>query len=310
MIGGLGGFVLPIAFGALLDLGGHLHLVLLRCCSCWSPFALGWMHLSIRAEWSGRRQWRRARPAAATALKTCRTSTTMSTPPCARAGGLAARGRARFWAEKGRAVDAATSGSRFPALLLAFSVWNGVVDGDRAPAGHRGFDFAPEQLFLGWQRCRRSRRRRCGSSMASWCRSSADASGRRYPPPRSLLPAIGIGLCPCRTPRRRNFIFLRAGAALRAWAARTSPPPLANIGYFFPKAEKGNATGPERGPGQPWRHRHAVSSWSAGSSPWASSAPWGRAAGAVRTVVTVMQNAGLVWVPFISSGDHRGLAGH
>jgi nitrate/nitrite transporter NarK len=170
LAGGLGGFILPIMFGALLDLTGvrSSAFMLLYGTVCVS---LVWMHYSFR-------------PACGA---------------CCAAQGLrptfvflgefheqiydqhvGAR-KPTFWAAAARTANRNLWIS-IPALALAFAVWmvwSVVVV--NLPA--IGFQYSTNQLF--WlTACRACPARRCVSSTRSWCRSSAAASGPRFPPPR------------------------------------------------------------------------------------------------------------------------------
>ena len=143
MIGGLGGFVLPIVFGALLDWTGVYT-------SCFAflfvlvAVMLAWMHLSIRA------MERAAEGAVLDELPTVPELQAVHVP------GRTVMPREiqdwrpedpEFWAATGRKIAQRNLWISIPALLLAFAVWmvwSMVVA--RLPA--IGFAFTPDQLYL------------------------------------------------------------------------------------------------------------------------------------------------------------------
>ena len=141
MIGGLGGFVLPIVFGALLDLTG-------LWTSCFMLLfvlvagALPWMHFAIRAD--GARL-------AGERSTSCPNPGDAGDPQARAVGALPARGSRRlapggpFW-EHGAPDRAAQPVDFDPGLLLSFAVWHGMVGG-RGQAAAVGFNFTTDQLF-------------------------------------------------------------------------------------------------------------------------------------------------------------------
>ena len=106
---------------------------------------------------------------------------------------------------------------------------------------------------------------------------------------------------PCRTPTTPYLVFL-ALALLCGLGGGNFASSMANISFFFPKAEKGNALALNAGPRQSRRQRRAVRG-AARRSPPACSA----GSAAIRQWSTSgtqqaplwLQNAGFVWVPFI-----------
>jgi MFS transporter, NNP family, nitrate/nitrite transporter len=201
---------------------------------------------------------------------------------------------AQFWAEKGRAVARRNLWISIPALLLAFSVWMvwSVVVA-RLPA--IGFDFTPGQLF--WLAALPGL---SGATLRIFYSFMVPIFGGRLWTTLStaslLLPAMGIGYA-VQNPDTPYLIFLVL-ALLCGFGGGNFASSMANIGYFFPKAEKGNALALNAGLGN------------LGVSVMQFLVPIVITAGVFGAIggepVTLsdggqlwMQNAGFVWVPFI-----------
>lgn len=143
----------------------------------------------------------------------------------------------QFWAEKGRAIARRNLWISIPALLLAFSVWMvwSVVVA-RLPA--IGFDFTPGQLF--WLAALPGL---SGATLRIFYSFMVPIFGGRLWTTLStaslLLPAMGIGYA-VQNPETPYLIFLVL-ALLCGFGGGNFASSMANIGYFFPKAEKGNA---------------------------------------------------------------------
>ena len=113
-------------------------------------------------------------------------------------------------------------------------VWSVVVA--KLPAV--GFNFTTDQLF--WLAAFPAyRARRCASSIPSWCRSAAAGCGRRSATWSLLIPAFGIGYA-VQDPSTPYFIFLVL-ALLCGFGGGNFASSMANICFFFPKSQKGNA---------------------------------------------------------------------
>jgi len=297
MIGGLGGFVLPIAFGVLNDLTGvwtscFMLLFLL------SGVALMWMHAAIQ---------RMEREAHAPALRKLPQLPEMeSIHETKHAGKL---GPAiiqdwrpedkKFWSDTGRAVARRNLWISIPALLLAFAVWMvwSVVVA-KLPAV--GFKFTTDQLF--------------------WLAAMPGLSGATlrifysFMPPifggrlwtsiatwSLMIPAVGIGLA-VQNPETPYIIFLSL-ALLCGFGGGNFASSMANISFFFPKSEKGNALALNAGLGNlgvsvvqfviPLVITAGVFGWLGGDPQIAT-----EAAG---TTKLWLQNAGFIWVPFIAA---------
>lgn len=291
MIGGLGGFVLPIAFGALLDLTG-IYTSCFALLFVLVAIALTWMHLSIRA------MERAAHGDALDRLPELPEMQSIHSPERTTMPRVLADWHpedAAFWAEKGRVVARRNLWISIPALLLAFSVWM-VWSMVVAKLPLIGFAFTPEQLF--WLAALPAL---SGATLRIFYGFMVPIFGGRLWTTLStaslMLPAIGIGYA-VQNPETPYFIFLVL-ALLCGLGGANFASSMANIGYFFPKAEKGNALALNAGLGN------------LGVSVMQFLVPlvitvgvFGTMGGAPQTVAETgaslwMQNAGFIWVPFI-----------
>ncbi len=298
LVGGLGGFVLPIAFGALNDLTGVWQ-------SCfWLLFlvvsvALVWMHLAVR-------QMERTAEESGVATRTLPELPEMQ--PIhgpAQQGALAATGEIRdwrpedktFWDGGGRAIARRNLWISVPCLLLSFAVWM-VWSVVVAKLPSVGFAFSNEQLF--WLA---SLPGLSGATLRIFYSfMPAIFGGRLWTTLATwslLMPALGIGFA-VQNPDTPYWIFL-ALALLCGFGGGNFASSMANISFFFPKAEKGNALAVNAGLGN-----LGVSvvqfvvplAITAGVFGWLGGAPQSATQGGVTTTLW-LQNAGFVFVPFI-----------
>ncbi|WP_425406577.1 nitrate/nitrite transporter [Hwanghaeella sp.] len=290
MIGGLGGFILPIIFGAALDLTGIYT-------SCFAilfglvALALIWMHLSIRA------MERAVHGKALDELPTVPELQDIHVPGRTDMPRVLEDWRPEdqaFWAEKGRRIARRNLWISIPALLLAFSVWmvwSMVVA--RLPA--IGFDFSTGQLF--WLAALPGL---SGATLRIFYSFMVPIFGGRLWTTLStaslLLPAVGIGYA-VQNPETPYLIFLTL-ALLCGFGGGNFASSMANIAFFFPKAEKGNALALNAGLGN------------LGVSVMQFLVPivitigvFGAMGGTSQNLADGgelwVQNAGFVWVPFI-----------
>ncbi|GAB4387862.1 nitrate/nitrite transporter [Albidovulum sp.] len=290
MIGGLGGFVLPIVFGAALDLTGIYT-------SCfWILFAivavsLAWMHMSIRA------MERRAHGAVLDQLPELPEMQPIHDPEVTRMARVLEDWRPedpQFWETTGRRVARRNLWISIPALLLAFSVWmvwSMVVA--KLPA--IGFDFSTGQLF--WLAALPGL---SGATLRIFYSFMVPIFGGRLWTTLStaslLLPALGIGYA-VQNPATPYLIFLTL-ALLCGLGGGNFASSMANIAYFFPKAEKGNALALNAGLGN-----LGVSVMQFLVPIVITSGVFGAMGGEPQVLSDGtrlwLQNAGFVWVPFI-----------
>ena len=235
MIGGLGGFVLPIAFGALNDLTG-------LWTSCFMLLfvlvtgALIWMHVSIR-------QMEHAVAAPALA-KLPQLPEFQEIHKPAHVGALSGAVLTdwrpedkKFWNETGRAIARRNLWCSIPALLLSFAVWQ-VWSVVVAKLPSVGFQFTTDQLF--WLAALPGI---SGAVLRIFYSFMVPIFGGRLWTTVAtwslMIPAVGIGYA-VQNPSTPYFIFL-ALALLCGLGGGNSASSMANISFFFPKAEKGNA---------------------------------------------------------------------
>ena len=290
MIGGLGGFVLPITFGVLLDVTGiytSCFVVLFGIVAV----SLAWMHLSIRA------MERAAQGEALAVLPQFPEMQALHQPGVTTMPRVLTEWRPEdkaFWEADGRRIARRNLWISVPALLLAFSiwmVWSVVVA--KLPA--IGFTFTSEQLF--WLAALPGL---SGAALRIFYSFLVPIFGGRLWTTVStaslMVPALGIGYA-VQNPQTPYLIFLVL-ALLCGLGGGNFASSMANISYFFPKAEKGNALALNAGLGNlgvsvmqflvPIVITTGVFG-ALGGQPQAMSAGgqlW-------------MQNAGFVWVPFI-----------
>ncbi len=235
MIGGLGGFVLPIAFGVLFDLTGlwtscfMLLFVLVAT-------ALAWMHFSIR---------QMEKEAVGVELKTLPAFPEMQTVHTpehigALSGALLSDWRPEdksFWEKTGRAVARKNLWLSIPALLLSFAVWQ-VWSVVVAKLPLVGFKFTTDQLF--WLAALPGL---SGATLRIFYSFMVPIFGGRLWTTLTtwslIIPAIGIGYA-VQSPDTPYAVLLIL-ALLCGFGGGNFASSMANISFFFPKAEKGNA---------------------------------------------------------------------
>src|SRR5690625_1045284 len=233
MIGGLGGFVLPIVFGALLEITG-IWTAAFALMFLIVAVSLLWMHFAIRAmERRAHGQELDSLPSLPE-LKDIHDPKTTSMP----------RGiqdwnpeDPTFWEQKGRRIAQRNLWISIPALLLAFSVRIVLVILVFQVA-FIGFSFPQSPLFL------------VGSVAAlTWATLRIFYSfvvpifgGRLWTTSSTgslLLPALGIGYA-VQDPSTPYLIFVVL-ALLCGLGGANFASSMANISFFFPRKEKGNA---------------------------------------------------------------------
>ncbi|TCJ39140.1 MFS transporter [Frankia sp. BMG5.11] len=297
MIGGLGGFILPLAFGALLDLTGVwtsafvLLFVLVLV-------ALVWMHFAIRQ--MERSALRRGTSAQVPELPEMQGlgEPGIVAPP--RKAGPIADWRPEdpaFWQTAGRPIAQRNLWISTYCLLLSFAVWMvwSVVVA-RLPA--IGFDFTTDQLF--WLAALPGL---SGATLRIFYAFLVPVFGGRLWTTLStaslLIPAFGIGYA-VQNPQTPYLIFLVL-ALLCGFGGGNFASSMANISYFFPKSEKGNALAINAGLGN-----LGVSLMQFLVPVVVTMSLFGALGGQAQTATDGtqfwMQNAGFVWVPLIGLG--------
>ncbi|MGL4497106.1 MAG: nitrate/nitrite transporter [Beijerinckiaceae bacterium] len=298
LVGGLGGFVLPIIFGMLNDLTGVWQ-------SCfWLLFAivavsLLWMHMAIM------QMQAQALSEGAVLQKLPELPEMQGIHGEQHVGVLAGKGALQdwrpedpqFWETTGRTIARRNLWISIPALLLSFSVWM-VWSVVVAKLPSVGFRFSNEQLF--WLA---SLPGLSGATLRIFYSfMPAMFGGRLWTTLATwslLLPALGIGFA-VQNPQTPYWIFL-ALALLCGFGGGNFASSMANISFFFPKKEKGNALALNAGLGNlgvsvvqfvvPLAITAGVFGWLGGDPQTATQAG--------QTTTLWLQNAGYVFVPFI-----------
>lgn len=292
MIGGLGGFVLPIMFGVMNDLTGvwtSCFMLLFAIVA----ISMVWMHFAVR------HMERQALPKQLDALPELPEMQSIH-----QAKKHPSKSKAvlddwrpddqKFWESKGRRIANRNLWISVPCLLLAFSVWlvwSVVVA--KLPA--IGFKYSTDQLF--WLAALPGL---SGATLRIFYSFMVPIFGGRLwttlTTASLLIPAFGIGYA-VQNPETPYLIFLIL-ALLCGLGGGNFASSMANISFFFPKKEKGNALALNAGLG------NAGVSVMQFLVPLAITASvFGALGGEPQTVSDGaklwMQNAGFVWVPFL-----------
>ena len=291
MIGGLGGFVLPIMFGVMNDLAGVWTACFMLLFGL-VMVALLWMHIAII------RMERAAMPEGMRTLPEFPEMEEIHEPKHAGALGPVVEDwrpeDADFWRSAGRRIAQRNLWISIPCLLLAFSVWlvwSVVVA--KLPA--IGFNYTTDQLF--WLAALPGV---SGATLRIFYTFMVPIFGGRLwttlTTASLLIPAIGIGYA-VQDPETPYLMFLLL-ALLCGFGGGNFASSMANISFFFPKAQKGNALALNAGLGN------------AGVSIMQFTIPlvitagvFGVLGGEPQTTADGtelwLQNAGFVWVPFL-----------
>jgi NNP family nitrate/nitrite transporter-like MFS transporter len=205
---------------------------------------------------------------------------------------------AAFWDGEGRSVASRNLAISVPALTLAFSVWM-VWSVVVVNLPNVGFAFSTEELF--WLAALPSL---CGATLRIFYSFMVPVfGGRRWTAISTallLLPTLGIGIAvQDLSTSYSTFVIL---ALLCGFGGGNFASSMANINFFFPKAQKGTALGLNAGLGNlgvslvqfvvPLVITAGVFG-TLGGEPQS----WTRGAEARQMW---LQNAGFIWVPFIS----------
>jgi NNP family nitrate/nitrite transporter-like MFS transporter len=204
----------------------------------------------------------------------------------------------KFWESTGKRIANRNLWISIPALLLAFAVWMvwSVVVA-KLPAV--GFKFTTDQLF--WLAAMPGL---SGATLRIFYSFMPPIFGGRLWTSVStwslMIPAIGIGLA-VQNPDTPYILFLLL-ALLCGFGGGNFASSMANISFFFPKSEKGNALALNAGLGNlgvsvvqfviPLVITAGVFGWLGGDPQTAM-----EAGGATKLW---LQNAGFIWVPFIA----------
>lgn len=290
MIGGLGGFILPIVFGVLLDLTGiwTIAFVLLFFLVLLS---LLWMHFSIRA------MERQAQGEQLDRLPSFPELQEIHDPDRIVGAHVLQEWEPEdpsFWANTGSRIAKRNLWISIPALLLAFSVWmvwSVVIS--QLPA--IGFNFTQDQLF--WLAALPAL---SGATLRIFYSFMVPVFGGRLWTTLStaslLIPAAGIGYA-VQDPNTPYLLFIVL-ALLCGLGGGNFASSMANISFFFPRAEKGNAMALNAGLGN-----LGVSLMQFLVPLVITAGIFGALGGPAQTLSdgqqVWLQNAGFIWVPMI-----------
>ncbi|WP_288196611.1 MFS transporter [uncultured Pleomorphomonas sp.] len=235
MIGGLGGFVLPILFGVLLDLTG-------LWTSCFMALfvivavSLTWMHVAVR------QMERAAAGPALAALPPFPEMLDMPRPILAAAPGKAVLTDWRpedksFWNATGRRIAQRNLWLSIPSLLLSFAIWQvWSVVVSKLPLV--GFNLTTDQLF--WLAALPGL---SGATLRIFYSFMVPVFGGRLWTTLTtwslIIPAVGIGYA-VQNPETPYAVLLVL-ALCCGFGGGNFASSMANISFFFPRAEKGNA---------------------------------------------------------------------
>jgi NNP family nitrate/nitrite transporter-like MFS transporter len=305
LIGGLGGFVLPILFGLANDLTGVWQSCFMLLFAI-SVMALVWMHMAIR------QMEREAVGVAPEKLPELPEMLDIHKPEVhkpkvkepATIGALSGvvlhdwrPEDAEFWRTRGRAVARRNLLVSIPALLLSFAVWM-VWSVVVAKLPSIGFTYSTDQLF--WLAALPGL---SGATLRIFYSFMVPIFGGRLWTTLTtwslIIPALGIGMA-VQNPATPYWLFLGL-ALLCGFGGGNFASSMANISFFFPKAEKGNALALNAGLGNlgvsvvqfvvPLVITTGVFGWLGGDPVTVHEAG--------REVPLWVQNAGFVFVPFI-----------
>lgn len=303
MVGGLGGFVLPIMFGVMNDLTGIWT-------SCFAllfgivAVSFVWMHVAVRRmESAAIRQGREVE--ALPELPEMEPIHAPAQPMLeqlrqARAGLLKdwRPEEPAFWAATGRAVARRNLWISTYCLLLAFAVWM-VWSVVVAQLPRLGFAFTTDQLF--WLAALPGL---SGATLRIFYAFMVPLFGGRLWTAVStaslLIPAFGIGYA-VQDPSTPYLIFLVL-ALLCGFGGGNFASSMANISFFFPKSERGNALALNAGLGN-----LGVSVMQLVVPIVITFSVFGALGGQAQTAADDgtrlwVQNAGFIWTPFIMLG--------
>ncbi len=294
LVGGLGGFVLPIVFGAVSDLTGiwtSCFMVLFALVAV----ALGWMHLAIRQmEQKAAGLDNRSLPQFPEMAGLHDAETHAAHEVKSKVIADWRPEDSAFWEETGQRIANRNLYISIPALLLAFAVWM-VWSVVVAKLPLIGFAYTTDQLF--WLAALPGL---SGATFRIFYSFMVPIFGGRLWTTLStatlLIPAFGIGYA-VQDPDTPYFIFLVL-ALLCGFGGGNFASSMSNIGFFFPKAQKGNALALNAGLGN-----LGVSVMQFAVPLVITASVFGSLGGDPMPTKDGgqlwLQNAGFIWVPFI-----------
>ena len=285
MIGGLGGFLLPLTFGMLNDVIGiwqSSFMLLFVICA----ISLAWMHYSIRR--AEHIEWSRG--------KKVRDLPEFSTPDDFVLTDWAPEDKA-FWASTGKKIAFRNLWISIPNLFLAFAVWS-IWSIIVVKMPQLGFSYSANQLF--WLAALPAL---SGATLRIFYGFMVPIfGGRRWTALSTaslLVPCLWMGFALQNT--ETSYLVMLVLALLCGFGGGNFSSSMANISFFYPKAEKGTALGMNAGLGN-----LGVSGMQLIGPLVISSSVFGAMGGDPLTLTTAgetqllwLQNAAFIWIPLI-----------
>lgn len=290
MIGGLGGFLLPLTFGMLNDVIGVWQSTFMLLFVI-SSGALVWMHYAIGL--AERREW--------LAGQEVTDLPELSTPDTH----LLEDWRPEdpdFWVNKGRRIARRNLWISIPNLFMAFAVWS-IWSILVVKMPKLGFDYSSNQLF--WLAALPAL---SGATLRIFYSFMVPIfGGRRWTAISTaslLLPCLWLGVALQNTDT--SYLVMLILALLCGFGGGNFASSMANISFFFPRAEKGGALGMNAGLGN-----LGVSGMQLIAPLVIASSVLGPLGGDPHAIVEGvnaaqslwLQNAALIWVPLIIVGS-------
>ena len=286
MIGGLGGFLLPLTFGMLNDVVGIWQGIFMMLFVI-VTISLLWMHYSIRraerVEWAGQ--------------KVVGDLPELATPSAF----VLADWRPEddeFWAQQGKRIATRNLWISIPSLFLSFAVWT-IWSIMVVKMPQLGFPYTANQLF--WLAALPAL---SGATLRIFYGFMVPVfGGRRWTALSTaslLLPCLWMGAALQNTDT--SYLTMLILALLCGLGGGNFSSSMANISFFYPKKEKGTALGLNAGLGN-----LGVSAVQLLGPLVIASGVFGGMAGEPLQIVSGpaagqpvwLQNAALLWVPFI-----------
>jgi len=290
MIGGLGGFFLPLTFGMLNDVVGIWQSTFMLLFLV-SAAALAWMHYAIRL--AERREW-------SVGERDVRDLPEFSTPDAFVLDDWRPEDPS-FWQNTGKSIARRNLWISIPNLFLAFAVWS-IWSILVVKMPQLGFTYSSNQLF--WLAALPSL---SGATLRIFYSFMVPIfGGRRWTAISTaslILPCLWLGIALQNTDT--SYLVMLILALLCGFGGGNFASSMANISFFYPKAEKGGAMGLNAGLGN-----LGVSAMQlVGPLIIASSSlavfggdPLISQEGAAAGQAVWIHNAALIWVPFIAIG--------
>jgi NNP family nitrate/nitrite transporter-like MFS transporter len=292
MVGGLGGFFLPIAFGVMNDLTGIWTSCFMLLFALVAG-ALLWMHFAIR------NMERAALPEKMRELPELPEMEEIHVPELhmpdmSRTIEEWHPDDTAFWEKTGRKIARRNLWISVPCLLLAFSVWM-VWSVVVAKLPSIGFDYTTNQLF--WLAALPGL---SGATLRIFYSFMVPIFGGRLwttlTTATLLIPALGIGYA-VQDPGTPYMMFLIL-ALLCGLGGGNFASSMSNISFFYPKREKGNALALNAGLGNA-----GVSIMQFLVPVVITATVFGALGGEPQATTSGgelwIQNAGFIWVPFL-----------